>query len=313
MASKDWLDYVTEISGAIEDPGDRVVRAQGLREQEGWDNEELAKAEHFLFAKSMSENYGPVGAASMAVLTPIYAGAKALGLKKADTPPSFGQIQAGWAGGLAGIMGDENMPQDALGVEEQSMGIFSGMMPAQGEMMPQDQMMMGPDDMQGPPPGDVQQDPDALTLREGTTPGDRFQLNMMKLAYNDDEYGNMIDAMLVNSKDNIAKGIGEAVGGVAAAVDRGLLAKGVEVESGDKAAAIGEMVKQYGLIAAKGGQKVGADDLQNAFKYAMDLYMGHKAQDGQLNLTGSGNQQIDELANATGLIRSDTQDFGGAF
>lgn len=76
---------------------------RALRDQPGADQNKLAAMEHRAFAREWTQENPLVAVPSLAVATPLYAGAKALGLMSGRSKPSLYQVGQGYAGILDGL------------------------------------------------------------------------------------------------------------------------------------------------------------------------------------------------------------------
>lgn len=127
---------------------------------------------------------------------------------------------------------------------------------------------------------------------------DRFLTSMMRLAYGE-KHGEMVLGLL--QKEPVSQGIGRAIYFAAEATERALERQGVEVPSEEKAVAMKEMAKQFAVLASSNGVPVQPDDVKAGFQAGINLFMGERAKRGELDLTGSGNDDLDEVFRRQGL------------
>lgn len=82
-----------------------------MRDRQSSNDETLAAAEHFLYARSQAKRGNIGDVLAFGLLTPGYQLAKVvgrpLGFFKGSTPPSYGQLEAGLSGALTGLLGTD--------------------------------------------------------------------------------------------------------------------------------------------------------------------------------------------------------------
>jgi hypothetical protein len=82
---------------------DTFAELRAMRDKPGANQEKLAPMEHRAFAREWVQENPLVAVPSLAVATPLYAGAKALGLMSGRTKPSLYQVGQGYAGIIDGL------------------------------------------------------------------------------------------------------------------------------------------------------------------------------------------------------------------